>query len=170
MNLGIGQCKATSQARAPGMGRDDAWAMIVCERIGMSMRWRSPHRPDQSDHRFVASLGERDLVAAGEGVIGAGGERHRVGGEFGDAQVGWWSGGVRVSGERGDGGVELAAAHGGEQVSGVILAHADRDGWVGAAELAEGAMGDMGDPPGPTGPPYAARRRFARRLSVHSGR
>lgn len=28
----------------------------------------------------------------------------------------------------------------------------------------------MGDPPGPTGPPYAARRRFARRLSVHSGR
>jgi hypothetical protein len=28
----------------------------------------------------------------------------------------------------------------------------------------------MGDPPGPTVPPYAARRRFARRLSVHSGR
>jgi hypothetical protein len=28
----------------------------------------------------------------------------------------------------------------------------------------------MGDPPGPTVPPYAARHRFARRLSVHSGR
>ena len=28
----------------------------------------------------------------------------------------------------------------------------------------------MGDPPGPTVPPYAARRRLARRLSVHSGR
>ena len=28
----------------------------------------------------------------------------------------------------------------------------------------------IGDPPGPTVPPYAARRRFARRLSVHSGR
>src|SRR5260221_11521013 len=28
----------------------------------------------------------------------------------------------------------------------------------------------MGDPPGPTVPPYAARRRFARRLPVHSGR
>ena len=27
----------------------------------------------------------------------------------------------------------------------------------------------MGDPPGPTVPPYAARRRLARRLSVHSG-
>jgi hypothetical protein len=27
----------------------------------------------------------------------------------------------------------------------------------------------VGDPPGPTVPPYAARRRFARRLSVHSG-
>jgi hypothetical protein len=27
-----------------------------------------------------------------------------------------------------------------------------------------------GDPPGPAVPPYAARRRFARRLSVHSGR
>jgi hypothetical protein len=27
-----------------------------------------------------------------------------------------------------------------------------------------------GDPPGPTIPPYAARRRFARRLSDHSGR
>jgi hypothetical protein len=76
-------------------------------------------------------------------------------------------GGLRVSGEGGDGGVELAAAHGGEQVRGVILAHADLDGWVGAAELAEGAMGD---PPGPTVPPYAARRRFARRLPVHSGR
>jgi len=43
----------------------------------------------------------------------------------------------------------------------------DLDDWVGAAELAEGAMGD---PPGPTIPPYAARRRFARRSSVHSGR
>jgi hypothetical protein len=74
--------------------------------------------------------------------------------------------GVRVSGEGGDGGGELAAVRRGEQVSGVILAHADRDGWVGAAELAEGAMGD---PPGPTIPLYAARRRFARRLSVHSG-
>ncbi|WIG60300.1 MAG: hypothetical protein OJF49_003048 [Ktedonobacterales bacterium] len=39
---------------------------------------------------------------------------------------------------RGDDG-ELAAAHGGEQVRGVILAHADLDGWVGAVELAEGA-------------------------------
>ncbi len=76
-------------------------------------------------------------------------------------------GGLRVSGAGGDGGVELAAAHGGEQVGGVILARADRDGWVGAAELAEGAMGD---PPGPTVPPYAVRRRFARRLSAHSGR
>ncbi len=76
-------------------------------------------------------------------------------------------GGLRVSGTGGDGGVELAAAHGGEQVGGVILAHADRDGWVGAAELAEGAMGD---PPGPTVPPYAVRRCFARRLSAHSGR
>jgi hypothetical protein len=28
----------------------------------------------------------------------------------------------------------------------------------------------IGDPPGPAVPPYAARRRFARRLSVHSGR
>jgi hypothetical protein len=28
----------------------------------------------------------------------------------------------------------------------------------------------MGDPPGPTVPPYAVRRRFARSLSVHSGR
>jgi hypothetical protein len=56
--------------------------------------------------------------------------------------------GVRVSGEGGDGG--------GEQVSGVILAHADRDGWVGAAELAEGAMGD---PPGLTVPLYAAPLR-----------
>jgi hypothetical protein len=28
----------------------------------------------------------------------------------------------------------------------------------------------MGDPPGPTIPPYAAHRRFARRLPVHSGR
>ena len=28
----------------------------------------------------------------------------------------------------------------------------------------------MGDPPGPPVPPYAARCRFARRLSVHSGR
>jgi hypothetical protein len=27
----------------------------------------------------------------------------------------------------------------------------------------------VGDPPEPTVPPYAARRRFARRLSVHSG-
>ncbi len=124
------------------MGGDDARAMIVCERIGMNMRWRSPHRPDQSGHQFVASLGERDLVAAGEGVIGAGGERHRVGGEFGDAQVEdaqveWWLAGFGG----GDGGVELAAAHGGEQVRDVILAHANRDGWVGAAELAEGAMG-----------------------------
>jgi hypothetical protein len=76
-------------------------------------------------------------------------------------------GGLRVSGEGGDGGVELAAAHGGEQIRGVQLAPADLDGWVGAAELAEGAMGD---PPGPTGPLYAARRRFARRLSAHSGR
>ena len=84
-------------------------------------------------------------------------------------------GGLRVSGEGGEGGVELAAAHGvngGEQVRGVLLAHADRDGWVGAAELgaAELAEGAMGDPPGPTGPPYAARRRFARSLSVHSER
>jgi hypothetical protein len=49
--------------------------------------------------------------------------------------------GLRVSGEGGDGGVELAPAHGGEQVSGVILARTDRDGWAGAAELSEGALG-----------------------------
>jgi hypothetical protein len=74
-----------------------------------------------------------------------------------------------VPGEGGDGGGERAAAHGvnsAEEVSDVILAHADRDGWVGAAMLAEVAMGD---PPGPTGSPYAARRHFARRLSAHSG-
>jgi hypothetical protein len=40
----------------------------------------------------------------------------------------------------GDGG-GLAAVLRGEQVSGVILAHADRDDCVGAAELAEGAIG-----------------------------
>jgi hypothetical protein len=28
----------------------------------------------------------------------------------------------------------------------------------------------VGDHPGPTVPPYAARRRFARRLSIRSGR
>jgi len=51
---------------------------------------------------------------------------------------------------------------------GDIVGAIDRqDGRVGVAELAEGAMED---PPGPTIPPYAARRRFARRLSVHSGR
>ncbi len=48
-----------------------------------------------------------------------------------------------------------------------IVGKAGFDGWVGAAELAEGAMGDS---PGPTVPLYATRRRFARRLSVRSGR
>ncbi|HEV7127452.1 MAG TPA: hypothetical protein VGN32_08410 [Ktedonobacterales bacterium] len=38
-------------------------------------------------------------------------------------------------------------------------------GWP-AAKLAEDALGG---PTGLTGPPYAARRRFAGRLSVHSG-
>jgi hypothetical protein len=49
-------------------------------------------------------------------------------------------GGLRVQvsgegGEGGEGGDERAAAHGvdgGEQVRGVILAHVDRDSWVGA--------------------------------------
>jgi hypothetical protein len=86
---------------------------------------------------------------------------------------------LRAVGLGGEGGVELATAHGGEQVRGVILAHADRDGWVGAAELAEGAMGD---PPGPTvmAPLHAAasrggcpstrtiRKRTIRKEATHS--
>jgi hypothetical protein len=45
--------------------------------------------------------------------------------------------------------------------------------WKALLEEARGPRGPatpMGDPPGPTVPPYAARRRFARRLSARSGR
>ena len=52
-------------------------------------------------------------------------------------------GGSRTSWEGGYGCLELAQAHGGKQGSGVTLAHAALNGWVGAAGLAEGAKGDL---------------------------
>ncbi len=54
-----------------------------------------------------------------------------------------------------------------QEMGDIVVAIDRQDRWMGAAEPAEGAMGDS---PGPTVPPYASRRRFARRLSVHSGR
>ncbi|HEU5441074.1 MAG TPA: hypothetical protein VFU88_17445 [Ktedonobacterales bacterium] len=59
-------------------------------------------------------------------------------------------------------------------MSSVILAHAGRDGWMGAVELAEGAEGQGRHEEfawtDEAAILCAARNRFARRVSVNSGR